>query len=55
MSLMVTVYVPEGLVMAADSRLTIGFGLKQTDGSNRQHSMPSSDSTHKLLWPRISG
>jgi len=49
MSLIVTVYVPEGLVMAADSRLTLEFQLAQPQGPAKNHSVPSSDSTHKVF------
>lgn len=49
MSLVVTVYVPEGIVMAADSRLTLEFDLPQAGGTNKRHSIPSSDSTYKVF------
>ena len=49
MSLAVTVYVPEGLVMAADSRLTLNFQLSQPAGPTKHHSVPSSDSTYKVF------
>ena len=49
MSLVVTVYVPEGLVMAADSRLTLEFQLPQPSGPPKYHSVPSSDSTYKVF------
>jgi 20S proteasome alpha/beta subunit len=49
MSLVVTVYVPEGLVMAADSRLTLEFELPQASGPPKHHSIPSSDSTYKVF------
>lgn len=49
MSLVVTVYVPEGLVMAADSRLTLEFQLAQAGGTPKHHSVPSSDSTYKVF------
>ena len=49
MSLVITVYVPDGLVMAADSRLTLEFQLPQASGSTKHHSVPSSDSTYKVF------
>lgn len=49
MSLVVTVYVPEGLVMAADSRLTLEFQVSQANGPAKHHSVPSSDSTYKVF------
>lgn len=49
MSLVVTVYVPEGLVMAADSRLTLEFQLPQPGTTPKHHSVPSSDSTYKVF------
>lgn len=49
MSLVVTVYVPEGLVMGADSRLTLEFQLAQAGGLAKHHSVPSSDSTYKTF------
>jgi 20S proteasome alpha/beta subunit len=56
MSLVVTVYVPEGLVMAADSRLTLEFEIPQVSGSPKHHSVPSSDSTYKVfLTPNCIG
>lgn len=48
MSLVVTLYVPEGIVMAADSRLTLEFQVAQA-GVTKHHSVPSSDSTYKVF------
>lgn len=49
MSLVITLFVPEGLVMAADSRLTLEFKVAQQDGSQKTESIPSSDSTYKVF------
>ena len=39
MSLVITLFVPEGLVMAADSRLTLEFKVAQQDGSQKTESI----------------
>jgi 20S proteasome alpha/beta subunit len=44
----VTVYVFEGIVLAADSRLTLEFQVAQ-GAVTKHHSVPSSDSTYKLF------
>jgi hypothetical protein len=49
MSLIITVYASNGLVMAADSRLTLDFQLPQAIGAAKPYSVPSSDSTHKVF------
>lgn len=48
MSFIVTLYVPEGLVMAADSRLTINMQQKLPDGNSIIQSFLASDSNQKL-------
>ena len=48
MSLIVTLYVPEGMVMAGDSRLTLDWTTK-TKAGIEMHSVPSSDSNTKIF------
>jgi 20S proteasome alpha/beta subunit len=49
MSLVITVYVPEGVVMAADSRLTIECQFTPPGCPTKQLSLPSSDSTYEVF------
>ena len=49
MSLIMTVYVREGLVMAADSRLTLNYPRVLPNGINQLLSITSSDSAKKLF------
>lgn len=49
MSLMITVYVREGIVMAADSRLTLNFPRTTPDGKQHVLSITNSDSAKKLF------
>jgi hypothetical protein len=49
MSLIITVYVREGIVMAADSRLTLNFPRTTPDGKQHVLSITSSDSAKKLF------
>jgi 20S proteasome alpha/beta subunit len=49
-TLILTVYVPEGIVMAADSRQTLSF--PHPHDTKKVLSLPSSDSTHKLFMSR---
>ena len=49
MSLVVTVYVREGIVMAADSRLTLTFPRNLPGAVPHTVSVPSSDSARKLF------
>lgn len=49
MSLIITVYVREGIVMAADSRLTLNFPRTTPDGQAHILSITSSDSAKKLF------
>lgn len=49
MSLIITVYVREGIVMAADSRLTLNIPRVLPDGTQRLLSITSSDSAKKLF------
>jgi hypothetical protein len=49
MSLIITVYVREGIVMAADSRLTLNFPRTTPDGQPNTLSITSSDSAKKLF------
>ena len=48
MSLIVTLYVPEGIVIAGDSRLTLSWKTK-TNGVEELHSIPASDSNAKIF------
>ncbi|AZR73608.1 hypothetical protein BBF96_09535 [Anoxybacter fermentans] len=48
MSFIVTLYVPEGIVMAADSRLTMNFQKKLPDGTSLFQSFIASDTNQKL-------
>lgn len=48
MSLIVSLYVPEGLVMAGDSRLTLSWTHKTPTG-DQLHSVPASDSNTKVF------
>lgn len=48
MSFIVTLYVPEGIVMAADSRLTVNLQHQMPDGQNMVQSFIASDSNQKL-------
>jgi len=49
MSLIITLYVREGIVMAADSRLTLNFPRTTADGQSQILSITSSDSAKKLF------
>jgi len=49
MSLIITVYVREGIVMAADSRLTLNFPRTTPDGQTNTLSITNSDSAKKLF------
>ena len=49
MSLIITVYVREGIVMAADSRLTLNFPRTAPNGQTNILSITSSDSAKKLF------
>jgi hypothetical protein len=49
MSLIITVYVREGIVMAADSRLTLNFPRTAPNGQTHILSITSSDSAKKLF------
>jgi hypothetical protein len=49
MSLIITVYVREGIVMAADSRLTLNFPRTTPSGQTHILSITSSDSAKKLF------
>lgn len=49
MSLIITVYVREGIVMAADSRLTLTLPRTLPDGQTNTFSVTSSDSAKKLF------
>lgn len=50
MSIMCTVYVPEGIVMAADSRMTGNIAVKTPDGRMQQQGMFSiSDNAQKIF------
>lgn len=49
MSLVMTVYVREGLVMAADSRLTLNIPITLQNGTNQLLSITTSDSAKKLF------
>lgn len=49
MSLIITVYVREGIVMAADSRLTLNFPRTPPGGQTHILSITSSDSAKKLF------
>ena len=49
MSLIITVYVREGIVMAADSRLTLNFPRTTPSGQTNILSITSSDSAKKLF------
>lgn len=49
MSLIISVYVREGIVMAADSRLTLTFPTTLPDGQSNIVSITSSDSAKKLF------
>jgi hypothetical protein len=49
MSLIITVYVREGIVMAADSRLTLNFPRTTSIGQTHILSITSSDSAKKLF------
>lgn len=49
MSLIITVYVREGIVMAADSRLTLNFTRTAHSGETNILSITSSDSAKKLF------
>ncbi len=49
MSLIITVYVREGIVMAADSRLTLNLPRTLPDGKQNILSITSSDSAQKLF------
>lgn len=48
MSLIVTLYVPEGIVIAGDSRLTLSWTNK-TDKGDKLHSVSASDSNTKIF------
>ena len=48
MSLIVTLYVPEGLVIAGDSRLTLTWTTK-TDNTEQLHSVTASDANTKIF------
>lgn len=48
MSLIVTLYVPEGLILAGDSRLTLSWRTK-TDAGEQLHSVSASDSNTKIF------
>lgn len=48
MSLIVTLYVPEGLVLAGDSRLTLNWSNKTPNG-DQLHSVSASDSNTKIF------
>ena len=50
MSIMCTVYVPEGIVIAADSRMSGGLAVKTSDGKMQQQGMFSiSDNAQKVF------
>lgn len=49
MSLIITLYVREGIVMAADSRLSLNSKLGAGDGTALSLSVGQTDSTHKLF------
>ena len=49
MSLIITLYVREGIVMAADSRLTLNFPRTTADDQSHVLSITSSDSAKKLF------
>ncbi len=50
MSIMCTVYVPEGIIMAADSRLTVNAVIKPNDGKPQSNTMFSiSDNAQKIV------
>ncbi len=48
MSFIVTLYVPEGIVMAADSRLTMNIQKKLSNDTSRVESFIASDNNQKL-------
>jgi hypothetical protein len=48
MSLIVTLYVPEGIVLAGDSRLTLNWITKSATGE-QTHSISASDSNNKIF------
>lgn len=48
MSFIVTLYVPEGIVMAADSRLTMNLQLQMPDGNQMVQSFMASDTNQKV-------
>ncbi len=50
MSIMCTVYVPEGIILAADSRLTVNAVMKPSDGKPQSTTMFSiSDNAQKIV------
>jgi len=48
MSLIVTTYAPEGIILAGDSRLTLNWG-REIDGITNNYSVTSSDSNNKVF------
>lgn len=48
MSLIITTYAPEGIILAGDSRLTLNWN-REIDGINNNFSITSSDSNNKVF------
>lgn len=48
MSLIITTYAPEGIILAGDSRLTLNWN-KEINGHQTQFSITASDSIEKFL------
>lgn len=48
MSLIVTTYAPEGIILAGDSRLTLNWS-QEIDGKNNNYSITASDSNNKVF------
>jgi len=49
MSLIVTLFVPEGIVLSGDSRLTLNWKEKKSKGEDINYSINGSDSTNKIF------
>lgn len=49
MSLIITLYVPEGIVIAGDSRLTLTWSEKNDKGENNYYSVNGSDTNNKIF------
>ena len=48
MSLIVTTYAPEGIILAGDSRLTLNWN-KEVNGKNTNYSITASDTNNKVF------